>query len=98
MYNYFIFTQVIIGRQAKKQLRSVPQHVVAKLAVWVDAVETSGLETVRRFPGFHDEPLKGDRKGQRSIRLSRSHRAFYMILHDGSCEFVSVEEVNKHAY
>lgn len=93
-----MINQVVIGRLAQKQLRSLPRHVVAKFAVWVDAVEASGLETVRKVPGFHDEPLKGDRKGQRSIRLSRSYRAYYVILQDGSVEFVSVEEVNKHAY
>jgi len=47
-------------------------------------------------------PLQGDRTGQRSIRLSRSYRAFYVIRDrpekDQTVEFVSVEEVNKHDY
>jgi hypothetical protein len=34
---------------------------------WVDDVEERGLEEVRKIPGWHDEPLKGERKGQRSI-------------------------------
>ncbi len=38
-----------------------------------------GLSEVRKVPGYHDEPLKGQRKGQRSIRLSRSYRAIYVI-------------------
>ena len=33
-----------------------------------------GLEEVRKVPGYHDEPLKGDQAGERSIRLSRSYR------------------------
>jgi proteic killer suppression protein len=53
---------------------------------------------VRRIPGFHDEPLAGQRTGQRSIRLSISYRAIYEIRRDGSVEFASVEEVNKHDY
>jgi hypothetical protein len=68
----------------------------------VAAVEDQGLEEVRRIPGYHDEPLRGDRAGQRSIRLSRSYRAFYIVCHrqeeDQTLEFVSVEEVNKHDY
>ncbi len=45
----------------------------------------------------HDEPLKGDRKGQRSIRLSRSYRAIYRVVKD-HVVFILVEEVNKHEY
>jgi proteic killer suppression protein len=52
----------------------------------------------RRIPGYHDEPLKGARTGQRSVRLSRAYRAIYEIRADDSIEFVSVEEVNKHDY
>lgn len=49
------------------------------------------------MPGYHDEPLKGARVGQRSIRLNRAYRAIYVIKNDG-IEFGSVEEVNKHDY
>lgn len=49
------------------------------------------------MPGYHDEPLKGRRAGQRSIRLSRAYRAIYEIRVD-DVTFVSVEEVNKHDY
>ena len=34
--------------------------------------------------GFHDEPLRGQRHGQRSIRLNRAYRAIYVISSDGS--------------
>lgn len=52
---------------------------------------------IRKIPGYHDEPLKGDRSGQRSIRLSRAYRAIYEIKADAA-QFVSVEEVSKHEY
>lgn len=68
------------------------------LQVWVEAVVTVGLEEVRKIPGYHDEPLKGVSAQQRSIRLSRSYRAIYEIKSDGTVEFVSIEEVSKHAY
>jgi proteic killer suppression protein len=93
---------VEISRSAERDLRRVPRHVVVKLMGWVAAVEDQGLKEVRRIPGYHDEPLKGDRAGQRSIRLSRSYRAFYVVRErpeeEQTIEFVSVEEVNKHDY
>jgi hypothetical protein len=46
---------------------------------------------------LHDEPLKGDRKGQRSIRLNQAYRAIYVVV-SGAAQFVRVEEVNKHRY
>jgi len=76
----------------------VPRHIVLNLRTWVEAVEADGLEEVRRIPGYHDEPLKGRRVGQRSIRLSRAYRAIYVVGANGDVEFVSVEEVSKHDY
>jgi toxin HigB-1 len=89
---------------AKKDIRKVPLHIQLKLFGWVDDVEERGLEEVRKIPGYHDEPLKGKRKGQRSIRLSLSYRAIYITkksegeLAGEFVEFVSVEEVHKHEY
>ena len=65
---------------------------------WVEAVELRGLEEIRKIPGYHDEPLHGLRKGQRSIRLNRSYRAIYVVKSSRTVEFVNVEEVNKHEY
>jgi proteic killer suppression protein len=89
--------RVEITRHAEKQLRKLPRYIVDNLLIWVAAVEHDGLEEVRKGPGYHDEPLKGDRRGQRSIRLSRGYRAIYEIRQD-TARFVSVEEVSKHAY
>lgn len=89
---------VVITNAAMKDLAKVPANVKQKLQLWSAAVEKHGLEEVRKVPGYHDEPLKGDRKGQRSIRLSKAYRGFYVISKDGSIEFVSVIEVNKHDY
>jgi proteic killer suppression protein len=89
--------RVEITRRAEKQLRKLPRHIVDNLTIWVTAVGLDGLEEVRRVPGYHDELLKGDRAGQRSIRLSRSYRAIYEIKKD-TARFVSIEEVSKHDY
>jgi proteic killer suppression protein len=91
-------TRVLLTRTARKQLRRVPRFIAVKLQAWVDAVEAQGLEEVRKIPGFHDEPLYGKRRGQRSIRLSRSYRAIYEIRDDGAVEFARIEEVVKHDY
>lgn len=56
------------------------------------------LGEVRKIPGYHDEPLKGTRTGQRSIRLSKAYRAIYEIDQEGKIEIVKVLEVNKHDY
>jgi proteic killer suppression protein len=91
-------TKVVITKSAEKDLSKVPKYIADKLDGWVESVETDGIEEVRKIPGFHDEPLKGVRKGQRSIRLSRSYRAIYELKKDGKIEFISIEEVNKHGY
>ena len=92
-----MITHVEITRRALKQLGKLPRHIVDNLMIWVAAVELDGLEEVRKVPGYHDEPLKGERAGQRSIRLSRAYRAIYEVKM-GTVEFASVEEVNKHDY
>jgi toxin HigB-1 len=81
-----------------KQLRKLPSLVVDKLVAWAKSVELKGIRKIRKIPGYHDEPLKGDRKGQRSIRLSKAYRAIYTEHLDGSINVVTIEEVNKHEY
>lgn len=88
---------VVIGPAAKKALQKLPTHVAVKLQDWVEDVERRGLEEVRKTPGYHDEPLKGALKGYRSIRLSRSYRAYYRIVRE-KIEFVLIERVDKHEY
>ena len=75
----------------------VPIQVATKLQIWIDDVKDRGLEEVRRTPGYHDEPLKGSRAGQRSIRLNKTWRAIYDV-HHGVAKFVQVEEVTPHKY
>ncbi|HXW53528.1 MAG TPA: type II toxin-antitoxin system mRNA interferase toxin, RelE/StbE family [Myxococcota bacterium] len=88
---------VNLSPQAKKDLRVVPQHIRDKFQGWVKTVEKEGLREVQKTPGYHDEPLKGKRKGQRSIRLNRAYRAIYVIK-GKEIELVWVEEVTHHEY
>jgi toxin HigB-1 len=93
-----VIRRVVITANAAKDLASVPVQIAKKLRLWIAAVEAFGIEEVRKVPGYHDEPLKGTRKGQRSIRLNQAYRAIYVIKRDGTVEFACVEEVNKHRY
>ena len=92
-----IFT-VVIGKQAKRDLKIVPIYIARKVGSWIDAVSHDGLSVVRKIPGFHDEPLKGCRLGQRSFRLSKAYRAIYVIGKNEELEIVEIIEVNKHDY
>lgn len=89
---------VIISKYVEKQLRQVPSHVVLKLQGWIDGVKEQGLREIRKRPGYHDEPLKGQRVGERSIRLNKAYRAIYTIEKDETIQFVEIQEVNKHEY
>lgn len=90
--------QVELTRNALKDLNKVPGFIKDKLLLWVDVVERLGIYQVRKTPGFHDEPLKGDRKGQRSIRLNKAYRAIYVENQHEEIYLISVVEVNKHGY
>lgn len=89
---------VTLTEKARKDLKNIPLPIVRKLQAWIEAVGYEGLFKVRKIPGYHDEPLQGKRKGQRSIRLNISYRAIYTIGKDGVISFVEILEVNKHDY
>lgn len=89
---------MVLRKKLISELKKLPKHIVIKLTAWIDAVGHDGLNEVRKIPGYHDEPLHGDRKGQRSIRLSKSYRAIYVIDKSGQMEIVEIIEVNKHDY
>ncbi len=88
---------VEIALSAKKVFHKIPLPIKKKLFTWVAAVEERGLNEVRKISGYHDEPLKGDRQGQRSIRLNKQWRAIYRII-NAKIEFVLIEEVTPHDY
>ena len=49
--------EVRISRQAEKDLKYIPAHIIFKLQIWIDGVKNEGLHEMRKRPGFHDEPL-----------------------------------------
>ena len=90
--------EVVISKQAEKNLKNIPAYIVFKLQTWIDGIKNEGLREIRKRPGFHDEPLKGKRHGQRSIRLNKSYRAIYEIDTNGTIYFIEIVEVNNHEY
>ncbi len=84
--------------KVEKDLKKIPGYIRDKLFSWALAVELEGILEIRKLPGYHDEPLKGERRGQRSIRLSRSYRAIYIENLKGELNLISIIEVNKHEY
>jgi proteic killer suppression protein len=91
-------TRVVWDRVVDRQVARVPEAIGRKFRIWVALVEESGIREVRKHKGFHDEPLKGKREGQRSVRLNRSYRAMYVEHKTGEVELIEVLEVNKHEY
>lgn len=79
-------------------LEKIPPHITRKLEYWVDAVEKYGIDRIRKVRGYHDEPLKGARKGQRSIRLNKAYRAIYIETKKYEVRLIMIMEVNKHDY
>jgi len=90
-----VITEVQITKSALNDLKRSPLYL---FRAWLVAVNKSGLEETRQRPGWHDEPLLGDRKGQRSIRLNKQWRAIYLIKSNGTIECVEVTEVMPHEY
>ena len=90
--------EVRLSSKAQDDLGKIPLAIVFKLQAWIDGVRIHGVREMRKRPGFHDEPLKAHRKGQRSIRLNKAYRAIYNIDRKNHLHFIDVIEVNKHDY
>lgn len=90
--------QILVSKEANKQLKQIPDHIYRKYLYWIDLLKTIGLMEARKYKGFHDEPLRGKRKGQRSVRLSKAYRAIYQEIDNNKYEVIEIIEVNKHDY
>jgi proteic killer suppression protein len=89
--------QVVFSKISKK-LGKVPAHVRIKFQQWVLFVETKGLFKAQMFPGFRDHSLQGNRKGQRSVYLTKKWRAIYFIDKQDNITIIRMEEVTPHDY
>lgn len=89
-------TKITFTRKFEKQLEKVPEHIRIKVQAWTWSVMEAGLRQTQQSPGLHDEPLKGGRAGQRSIRLNRSYRLIYRVIEKQI--HIELLEVHKHEY
>ena len=64
---YNLEMERVLFDKVRKNLNRLPIHIVRNLQRWALQVESLGIQEVRKIPGYHDEPLRGDRSGQRSI-------------------------------
>ena len=83
-------------RDIGKLCRRLPLPVLKKYELWKEIVFRHGPEKLMEFPGFHDERLKGQRRGQRSSRLNLQYRVIYVIEED--VVTVYVLEITPHKY
>lgn len=90
-------TVVEFSPKAVKDLKQLPHYILNKIEIWVGTVEEIGIIETRKIKGFHDEPLKGKRNGQRSIRLNRKYRLFYTMT-ENKVNIAYVLEINNHEY
>lgn len=86
------------SRQADKDLRKAPQQVLKAYEIWARLIEEHGHHILRRFPGYHDEALKGEWDGFRSSRLNLKWRVIYGVDKGGKVEIISVMRINAHDY
>lgn len=83
-------------KDINKTIKKVPPQVVKKYELWKSLVFRHGPQILKEFAGFNDELLKGDRKGQRSSRLSLQYRVIHKI--DNEIITVYVVEITPHKY
>ena len=63
------------GRSTKAARKALPQTLWRKVAMKLDALDSAGiLDDLLIPPGNRLEALKGDRRGQHSIRINSQYR------------------------
>ena len=83
-------------RNVPKQLRNIPTDILKRYEKWKDIVSISGPQGLRLIKGFHDESLRGERKGYRSSRLGKQFRVIYRI--EKEQILVQVVSITAHDY
>lgn len=91
-----VVTEVLGTKYFEKQLARVPDYIRQKVMLWIFLVELQGIDEVSKSKGYHDEPLKGVRYGQRSVRINRSYRLIYIVIEERI--LIELLEIHKHDY
>ena len=88
--------QILEHRSVGKTCRKLTPEVLKKYELWKSIVFRHGPQKLREFQGFHDEALKGKRKGERSSRLSLKYRVIYEVARETVTVYVI--EITPHRY
>jgi addiction module RelE/StbE family toxin len=90
--------KIIESKKAQKDLDKTPKEILRSYETWARMIEAHGTVVLRKFPGYHDEMLRGEWRGFRSSRLNLKWRVIYQVNHSGEIEIVSVVRVTAHDY
>lgn len=71
--------------------RGVPAHMVSRIIRRLDAIDAAAVATDLDLPGFELHPLKGDRKGTWSLRISANYRITFTF-RDGDAFDLHLED------
>jgi len=77
---------------SRKSDKSIARKYVQRINIFK---AMHNMDELMPAPGMNCHPLKGDRKGQFAVTLTRRVRLIFTH-HAGECELVRVEEVSKH--
>lgn len=86
------------SKKAQKDLNKAPKEVLRSYEIWARMIECHGTSVLRRFPGYHDEMLKGEWLGFRSSRLNLKWRVIYQVSVGDEIEIVGVVRITAHDY
>lgn len=91
--------EIKITKTAQKEILKAPKEIQEKVSSWVDSVLTIGLDATRKQGGngLHDEPLKGNLAGMRSIRLNKAWRLIYTV-EKGKVSVLVILSLTPHKY
>lgn len=89
---------VTLSKVSIKNLNKIPKNILILFELWVEILETDGIEEMQKIKGYRDHVLKGKRNGQRSSSLNRSWRIIYTLNQSKMEVKVHILEVNHHDY
>ncbi|MBG58943.1 MAG: type II toxin-antitoxin system mRNA interferase toxin, RelE/StbE family [Peredibacter sp.] len=79
-----------------KGLVKVPVQVQRKYKAWIEIIKRGGSNSLKSYPGFRDEKLKGEFRECRSSRLNIQYRVVYR--EERKVREVYVLKVTPHKY
>ena len=88
--------QIEEHRRVEKELDAAPGEISKRYEKWKDIAMISGPPGLRLIKGFHDEALRGERRGYRSSRLGLQYRVIYRVIPEWS--LFQVIHVTPHDY